>query len=89
MEHKAPDEIKHLTPQRSGSIHLNLPLVLYNSLGNFFAKFLKAIRKHSVHVRYKTYSRTINSSGNSSISNLGLQGHQQLGTQGFVLLTHT
>lgn len=88
-EENMPNEIKHLTPRSSGSVHSNLPLVLYNNIGKFVANLVKVIQIHSVHVRYKTNSSTYNSSVHSSISNLGLQWYQKPRTQGFVLLACT
>jgi len=74
VENDTPYEIQHPNPQSSSSVHPDLPLVLYNSPSKFVAKLLKVIHIHSVHVRYKTGFETSNNSGNSSISNLGLQG---------------
>lgn len=74
VENVALDEIQQLNPQSLGSVLLDLPLVLYNSTGNFFAKLLKVICIHGVHVRYKMGFGTYNSIVTSNISILGLQG---------------
>lgn len=43
VEGNVLDKIRYPTPRSSGSIHPNLPLVLYDNPSKFFAKLLKAI----------------------------------------------
>lgn len=88
-EEEASPRNQQQCPQVTGSIPPDLPVIPYYNPIFLFIKLAKEIQVHNVHERYKASINIVNNKGISGISNLGLQGSQQPGTRGFVLLAHT